>query len=127
MNQTTTTPILWAIVELMGHQQIAGAVSEQQLGGNFLRIDVPETTQQGAFSRLVNPNTAVYAINPVTEDVARLKAEQLQVKPLEPWDIQTMNNKLLRLKQAEQDRQAREYEAEYESQPEPADEEDVPW
>jgi len=33
----------WAIVELFGHQRIAGAISEQQLAGaTFVRVDVPE-------------------------------------------------------------------------------------
>nr|WP_293837748.1 hypothetical protein [uncultured Arsenicibacter sp.] len=95
-SQNANSPVmLWAIVELMGHQQISGQVSEYQLGGNFLRIDVPETSRQGPFTRLVNPSTAVYAINPVTEQVARMKAEQLQAKPIDSWDIQLMQQKLL--------------------------------
>lgn len=32
----------WCIVELFGHQRIAGLVTEQTIGGcNFVRVDVP--------------------------------------------------------------------------------------
>ena len=58
-----------AVVELFGHQRIAGKVTEQAFGSfTFIRIDVPETPLQPSFTRLVNP-TAIYAINPVTEEV----------------------------------------------------------
>lgn len=57
---------LFAIVELFGHNKVAGKVSEQNMGSfTFCRIDVPETPQQPAFTRFVNPS-AIYAINPVT-------------------------------------------------------------
>ena len=40
----------WAIVELLGHQKIAGHISEQPLAGtNMLRVDVPETKSNPAF------------------------------------------------------------------------------
>lgn len=97
MNTQTQPLELHAIVELFGHQKMAGKVTEYQLGGNFIRIDVPETSTQAAYSRIVNPS-AVYAINPVTEDVARGMAERFQTKPLEAWDIREMERRLLALK-----------------------------
>jgi hypothetical protein len=75
----------WAIVGLFGHQKIAGKISEQQFGAPMVRIDIPETEAAPAFTRLVNPS-AVYDINPVTEEVARAYAERLNVKPIEAWD-----------------------------------------
>lgn len=88
---------LWAIVELFGHQRIAGKVTEQSVGtSTFIRIDVPETEQQPSFTRIVNP-TAVYALNPVTEEVAREMASRIQQKPIEAWDIREMQKKLLLL------------------------------
>ena len=83
----------WAIVELLGHQKIAGQVSEQPLAGtNMLRIDVPETKSNPAFTRLVG-GSAIYAINPCSEDVAKYVAENLMVKPIEAWDIREYNEK----------------------------------
>lgn len=76
---------LWAIVELFGHQRIAGKVSEQVLGGNFLRVDVPQTKDEPAWTRFLNPS-AVYAINPCSEEVATAVANQLKVKPINIWD-----------------------------------------
>lgn len=77
----------WAILELFGHQRIAGLVSEQTVsGGSFIRIDVPETETQPAFTRLFNP-TAIYAINPVTEELAKAQARTIEAKPVTPYDI----------------------------------------
>lgn len=91
---------LFAIVELFGHTRVAGKVSEYQIGGaSFIRIDVPETELQPAFSRIVHPN-AVYAINPTTEEVVIQAAKMYDQKPLDAWDIRRMQEKLLALKEA---------------------------
>ena len=88
-----------AVVELFGHNRMAGKVTEQSIGvATFIRIDVPETSQQPKFTRLVNPS-AIYAINPVTEEVMLQMAEMITSKPIESWDIQTMQRKLLALKE----------------------------
>lgn len=88
---------LFAIVELFGHQRIAGKVTEQTVGSaTFIRVDVPETQSQPSFTRIVNP-TAVYAINPVTEEVMKHMAENISQKPIEAWDIREMQKKLLEL------------------------------
>lgn len=77
----------WALVELFGHNKIAGKCSEQNIaGGSMLRIDVPETSHNPAFTRFMGI-ASIYAINPVTEEVAKMWAERLQVTPVEPWDI----------------------------------------
>lgn len=77
----------WAIVELFGHSQIAGKCSEQNVAGtNFLRVDVPETEEQPSFTRLLGAG-AIYAINPVTEEIARHWAKTLKVAPIDVWDI----------------------------------------
>lgn len=77
----------WALVELFGHTRIAGEVTEQTIaGGAMVRIDVPETDSNPAFTRIVNVQ-AVYAINPITEDMAKTIASQLEIKPIQIWDI----------------------------------------
>lgn len=78
----------WCIVELFGHQRIAGLVTEQTIGGcNFVRVDVPELGEQRkGFTRLFGQG-AIYAINPVAEEVARLAARTIRAEPVSPFDL----------------------------------------
>jgi len=72
----------WAIVEVMGHRQFAGFVSEQAIGGaSFVRVDVPEVKAYEetipAFTKLLGSGS-IYAISPCTEETARAFAAQSQ-------------------------------------------------
>lgn len=90
-----------AVIELFGHQRMAGKVTEQTIGSStFIRVDVPETETQPSFTRIINPS-AIYAINPVTLDVMQHMANKIQNKPIEAWDIRQMQKKLLELSEAE--------------------------
>lgn len=72
----------WCIVELFGHQVIAGRVTEQVVGGSsFIRVDVPETDGQPAFTRFYG-NGAIYSFTPVSEQVARLAIKRYTPKPV---------------------------------------------
>ena len=72
----------WMIVELMGHNIIAGFVSEQTIGGAALiRVDVPKTDNAGPFTKFFN-NSAIYAMTPTTEEVATVAANKLAVRPI---------------------------------------------
>ena len=83
----------WAIIELFGHNQIAGKCTEQNIAGaNMLRVDVPETEQQPAFTRFLSSGS-IYAINPVTEEIARHWASSLQISPVNSWDIRKFMEK----------------------------------
>jgi len=73
---------LWAIVEVMGHSQYAGRVSEySELGVPLVRVEVPETEGQPAFEKLLGA-ASIFRITPVTEDVARQAASRMRVRPL---------------------------------------------
>ena len=73
----------WCIVELFGHSKIAGRCTEQNIAGvNMLRVDVPETNMRPAFTKYYG-GTAIYAINPVDEETARLVAERLNALPVD--------------------------------------------
>lgn len=94
---------LWCVVELFGHTQIAGKCTEQNIAGtNMLRVDVPETSKSGPFTKFYGSG-AIYAINPVTEEFAKVKAESLQIAPIQSWDIKEMHKRVLALGQAEFD------------------------
>ncbi|MGE3175830.1 MAG: acetyltransferase [Vicinamibacterales bacterium] len=91
MTATDTTFESWAIVELMGHQRMAGFVTKADFPAGFLRIDVPEIRSGDAvtaagFTRIVNP-AALYAINPCTEDVARAMAASWRPDPVKAWEL----------------------------------------
>lgn len=77
----------WCIVELMGHQRMAGYVTEATIaGGAFVRVDVPEGEGQAAYSRLLNPS-AIYALNPCDEATARAAAQAFRPKPVQAWEL----------------------------------------
>lgn len=84
----------WCIVEIMGHVRIAGKCSEQNIAGsNLLRVDVPETDSQPAFTRFYG-GSSIYAIHPVTEYLARDMAKRFEHKPLQVYEIRDMVDKL---------------------------------
>jgi hypothetical protein len=83
----------WAIVELFGHQRIAGRVTEQTIGGcAFVRVDVPACEQIGsiaatqAFTKLFGQG-AIYAISFVDEPAARMVARELRVQPIDTYSL----------------------------------------
>lgn len=95
MNQQEERKEFWAIVSLMGHQQLAGFLDEYTMGGcNFLRLTVPETPKQPQWTRLFKDNS-IYSIDPCTEAVAKWKAERLNVAPVTVWDANDMLKKEL--------------------------------
>jgi len=93
MNTTTEKFEQWCIIELMGHQKIAGKCTEQNIAGsNMLRVDVPATEKQQAFTRFYS-SSAVYAIHPVDEATATAMAGRLQQTPITIWDMQEILKK----------------------------------
>ena len=74
---------LWAIVEVMGHSQYAGRLSEYaDLGVPLIRVEIPKTSRAEAFEKLLGA-ASIFRITPVTEEVARKAAESFHVRPLE--------------------------------------------
>lgn len=70
----------WAVVELMGHQVIAGRISEVQLvGATMLRVDVPGSDNGPAYTKFFGAS-AVYAITP-TEAFGGEAARLLPISP----------------------------------------------
>lgn len=108
----------WAIVELFGHQRVAGLVSETQIGGqSFVRVDVPECPaipavpgrdwdhpegyQQSQQEHPALPGWtklygggAIYAISFVDEDAARAVAHNIRVKPVDVFALRDWLKKL---------------------------------
>lgn len=77
----------WCIVELFGHQRMAGLVSEQTIGGcAFVRVDVPEANGQAAFTRYLGQGS-IYAMTPVGEDIARQAASSFRPAPVQRYEL----------------------------------------
>ena len=84
----------WAIVEIFGHQRIAGRVSEQTIGGcSFVRVDVPECPKHQAFTKLYGQG-AIYAMTITDEKTARMAAESYAPEPMDRWTVQRMIEEL---------------------------------
>jgi hypothetical protein len=75
----------WAVVEVFGHDRIAGFLTEQEWAGvAFFRVDVPEVDGEPGYSKFFNPSS-VYSWVPVTEEVARAAVISFAVRPLGTW------------------------------------------
>ena len=85
----------WAIVELLGHNVIAGFVQPDTDFPTLIRVDVPETKGVPKWTKLISPS-AVYAINPVSEETARAKAESLGAVPISLYDVRAHIQKAMR-------------------------------
>lgn len=92
----------WAIVDLFGHQRIAGKVTEQTIGGcSFVRVDVPaldpmKVTSYGAekirpavpgFTKLYG-NGAIYGMTFVTEETAKAAAAGMRSEPIDAYAVE---------------------------------------
>ena len=72
----------WGIIELFGHNQIAGKVSEATIGGqSFVRVDVPKINGVNAHTKFYG-NGAIYSMTPVSEEVAMIFLHNHQPLPL---------------------------------------------
>jgi hypothetical protein len=102
MEETTQTKFeTWALVELFGHAQLAGKVSEQTIAGTaFVRIDVPKTSKCPAFTKYHLPS-AVYGLTPVDEDYATRMAERIQAKPINDYKHNEVISEIIKEKLTE--------------------------
>lgn len=76
----------WAKVELMGHSEIAGHVTVQNVAAPMLRVDVPDAAGNILYSRLFNP-AAIYSITPVAMQIAIGLAVKMDAKPISRFDL----------------------------------------
>lgn len=77
----------WAIVEMFGHQRVAGLVSEVTFGGcNFVRVDVPQVGSEPGFTKMLGQG-AIYCINFVSEEIARANAAYNRSVPVQSYEL----------------------------------------
>lgn len=81
-SQEPMTAGSWVVLELFGHKVVSGLMTkDESLGAPLIRLDVPPTSGYPAFTRHYNPG-AIYSVSYVSEQTARLTAEQLQENPI---------------------------------------------
>jgi hypothetical protein len=88
MDETERAPAFegWAVLELMGHRKLAGKVTEAEIAGKgFLRLDVPGPAD-ASITQYYSP-AAVYALTPVTEEMARAVSRRYQPEPVSRYDL----------------------------------------
>jgi hypothetical protein len=77
----------WCIVELFGHQKIAGVVTEQTIGGcNFVRVDVPGCKSQKSFTKFYGQG-AIYSMTPTTEKLVMMWLENNIQTPVHRYEL----------------------------------------
>ena len=87
MSENNYITLFLGIVELFGHNVIAGEVGEQMIGGEtFIRVDVPEVDDQKGFTKFFGKG-AIYAITPCDELTSRAAVLGLRAKPIDVWKL----------------------------------------
>lgn len=77
----------WGLLELFGHQRLAGKLSDQTIGGvHFLRIDVPQVGDVPPYTRFFTQG-AIYGMTVTTEDVARRLAASMRATPVSAYEL----------------------------------------
>ena len=77
----------WGLLELFGHQRLAGLLTEQNIGGcHFIRIDVPAVKDVQGYTRFFS-NGAIYGMTILTEEVARAMAENMLARPVQAYEM----------------------------------------
>ena len=84
----------WGLLELFGHQRLAGRLSEQTIGGcHFIRIDVPDVGEVPEYTRFFTQG-AIYALTVTSEDVARKLADSFQARPIHAFELKAPERRL---------------------------------
>lgn len=84
----------WGLLELFGHQRLAGKLTEQTIGGcHFIRIDVPDVGEVKGYTRLFTQG-AIYGVTFTSEDVARRLATNLRAAPIAAFEIEPRQPRL---------------------------------
>ena len=74
----------WVLLELMGHRQRVGMAREEYVGsGKMIRIDIPTGDGSDTVTEFYG-TSAVYALRPITEEVAKDHWAAQDPRPVRP-------------------------------------------
>lgn len=96
----------WAVVDIMGHRRLIGKCSEDTICGEpVIRVDVPahgdETVTKQGFTEFVKPS-ALYALKPVSEEIARAMLPGLSPLPVSQYELTQAMNEIMAKRMAQQ-------------------------
>jgi hypothetical protein len=95
----------WGLVEIMGHQRIAGRLSERSIAGtNLLQVDIPLSDEPEHFRTPFVGGGSIYALYPTDEKTARALAKRPGTRPTYQYDVEQQ----LRIEQRAADNAAAE-------------------
>lgn len=78
----------FAIIEFMGHRRRAGKVRTAEIGGNAVFIvESSSSSAEGGKMTEVYAASALYAMTPVSEEVATMAARSINPAPLSEYDL----------------------------------------
>lgn len=88
MTETTTDTAPqsfgWVLLELMGHRQRVGMAREEYIGsGKMIRIDIPAGEDGDTVTEFYG-TSAIYALRPISEEVARDHWSARDPRPVRP-------------------------------------------
>ena len=83
----------WGILEIMGHQRVAGRISERAIGGsNLLQVDIPQADD--TFRTVFYGSSAIYALHVTDETAARACAKVSGTRPTYAWELENAQQRL---------------------------------
>ena len=84
----------YALIEMMGHQKMVGLVRETKLAGaGFLQVDQLDDNGQLFNTRYLSPG-AIYAVNPISEELAKAISKNYQHQPVHSFDLPQLRDKI---------------------------------
>lgn len=86
--QEATFETTWGILDLFGHQRLAGRISQATIAGaGFVRIDIPDGADPAAYKTRFHNPSAVYGIIPTDEATARRLVARYNPPPVQPYEL----------------------------------------
>lgn len=80
----------WGLLELMGHQRIAGYIAEATIAGKgMLRVDVPDAQGNTSHTRFYSPE-AVYCLTPTDRQIAIGLALNIADRPVTAYTLRNL-------------------------------------
>ncbi len=80
----------WGIVELFGHNKIAGLISEQAIGGcSFVRVDVSKIGENQGYTKIYGQG-AIYAMTFTDEETAMAVSKRYSPRPIEVFEARKL-------------------------------------